>query len=79
MKASVKTPTKRRRARTFADGLVMGLAAPSLLVSGFLMHSGQSRTSGLGNAWKDVGQFIREGSDGHRAARTSGRDSKRRV
>ena len=77
MTASVKTPAKRRRARTFADGFVMGLAAPSLLVSGFLTDLSQSRSSGSGDAWKDVGQFIRESSDAHRGARASGRDKRR--
>jgi hypothetical protein len=48
VKASVKTPAKRRRAKTFADGFVMGLAAPSLLVSGFLTDVNPSKTSGVG-------------------------------
>jgi hypothetical protein len=74
--ASAKTPAKRRRARTFADGLVMGLAAPSLLVSGILTEYNPSRTSGLGSAWNNVGHYIRQSSDAHRAA--NGR-SKRRT
>jgi hypothetical protein len=75
--ASVKTPIKRRLAKTFAGGFVMGLAAPSLLVSGRLMDIGKSRTSGLGNAWNDVGQFIRESADTQRATRPGGRDKRR--
>ncbi len=77
MTASVKTPAKRRRARTFADGLVMGLAAPSLLVSGLLTDFSQSRSSGSGDAWRDVGQFIRQSADSHRGVRSGGRDRRR--
>jgi hypothetical protein len=76
--APVKTRSKRQRARTFSDGFVMGLAAPSLLVSGFLTELTQ-RPPGLGNAWKDVGQFIRESSDTHRATTEASRRDKRRA
>lgn len=78
MTASVKTPTKRRRAKTFADGFVMGLAAPSLLVSGFLSECrSQVLKSGVGDDWQDVGQFIRDGADAYRKSRPGDRTKRR--
>ena len=77
MKRAAKTATKRRRARTFTDGLTLGFAAPSMLLSGALMGLLQpSKKSSIASAWKDVGQFIESSSDAHRAAR-GGRERRR--
>ena len=60
-------PMKRRK--TFVDGFIYGLAAPSLFISGALLDVGSTRLSGIGQTWRDVGQFIRQSADSNRARR----------
>ena len=67
---------RERRYGSFADGFVLGFAAPSMLVTGMFSETGAVRSPRRGQleqTWNDVGQFIRESADDH-IARTR-RDS----
>jgi len=54
--------------RTFADGFLLGLAAPALLLSGALTRTRRTRISGLDEIWRDVGQFIRASTNERRSS-----------
>lgn len=75
MSKSTKLP--RRRAKTFGDGFVMGLAAPSMLISGLLTECrSQAHKSTERDAWNDVGRIIRD-SARNSGAGSASRDKRR--
>lgn len=73
MKADTKA---RRRSAACVSGMLTGLAAPSLLISGDLEVLRPRKISTMNDAWQNVGRIIRGSAEQYKD-RHGSRDDKR--